>query len=165
MLILDNTYDLNSKGIKADIAYKRLKEIEEMWKCITPKLVIDDAINPESPLHDCFEWNDTAAARKWRERQARSLIKSVHIIKSDKKHGEIKVRCFVSVSNVEKYVFNIPGVEENRVYKDIEIVFKNEDEKQDVLARALKEISLWKTRYRHLKEFEKIVEEIDKVLA
>ena len=161
MITLDNGHDLN-KRIEGEIAYKRLKEIEKTWKCITPKLVIDDATDPESPLHNCFEWNDSKGARKWRERQAGALIRSIHIEKLDKNNMPFKIRAFVSVPNADKFILN---VEESTVYKDIETVFKNADEKKYVLAKALRELTLWKTRYEHLEEFGKVVKEIDKVLA
>mgnify|MGYP003421519919 FL=1 len=44
---------------------------------LTPETVLDTARNPKSPLHDQFEWDDTAAAHQHRLQQARVLIRSV----------------------------------------------------------------------------------------
>lgn len=46
---------------------------------ITPDMVIQDAKDPDSPLHECFEWDiGKAAMAHWRER-ARTIIRSVRI--------------------------------------------------------------------------------------
>ena len=46
---------------------------------LTPESVVAAARDPQSPLHDRFEWDDTAAANAWRLVQARQLIRSVHV--------------------------------------------------------------------------------------
>lgn len=47
---------------------------------LTPDLVVEDAQNPESPLHGQFDWDvERSAMRSWLER-ARDLIGSVHVI-------------------------------------------------------------------------------------
>ena len=33
---------------------------------VDPELLLDEARNPKNVLHNYFEWNDTAAAEKWR---------------------------------------------------------------------------------------------------
>lgn len=47
---------------------------------ITPELVMRDAEDPTSPLHDSFEWDDEIAAYQHRLDQARTLIRSVRIV-------------------------------------------------------------------------------------
>lgn len=46
---------------------------------ITPSQVLIAAKDPDSPLHGCFEWDDSAAAEWYRRDQARVLIRSVKI--------------------------------------------------------------------------------------
>jgi hypothetical protein len=46
---------------------------------ITPDIVVAAARHPDSPLHSEFEWDDTAAAEKYRLDQARALIRSVKV--------------------------------------------------------------------------------------
>ena len=43
---------------------------------ITPDAVVDSARNPHSPLHPCFEWDDSIAGDLYRLGQARELIRS-----------------------------------------------------------------------------------------
>lgn len=46
---------------------------------ITPEAVVQDATDPDSPLHDQFEWDDSIAAAKHRLWQARCVISSVTV--------------------------------------------------------------------------------------
>ena len=46
---------------------------------ITAHAVLDAARPESSPIHDCFDWNDSEAAEKWRLEQARELIRRVKI--------------------------------------------------------------------------------------
>ena len=47
---------------------------------LTPERVVERARDPNSPLHQAFEWDDTEASRKYRLEQARGLIRSVKIV-------------------------------------------------------------------------------------
>jgi len=46
---------------------------------ITPKMIVEAARDESSLLHDYFEWDDTVAAEKYREMQARTLLRSVDL--------------------------------------------------------------------------------------
>jgi len=55
---------------------------------LTPASVLKEAKDPNSPLHKYFEWDNTAAAEKWRLRQAFELIAAVRemdVITSNRK--------------------------------------------------------------------------------
>jgi len=55
---------------------------------LTPEEVVDEARDPDSPLHRYFEWDDSAAAEAWRLNQARSMIRWVH---ATVEYGETKL--------------------------------------------------------------------------
>lgn len=58
----------------------RIRELFESHGKITPDIVIEDAKNPDSPLHDQFEWDvNKAAMEAWRD-TARRLIRSVRVV-------------------------------------------------------------------------------------
>lgn len=59
---------------------ERLLEIHAARNTITPEIVVDDAKDPESVLHEHFEWDDSVAGHQWRLEQARTLIRSVRIV-------------------------------------------------------------------------------------
>ncbi len=47
---------------------------------LSPEDVLRSAASTNSPLHDYFEWDDSAAAQKHRLEQARQLIRSVRVV-------------------------------------------------------------------------------------
>ncbi|HAZ61006.1 MAG TPA: hypothetical protein DCY89_05470 [Gammaproteobacteria bacterium] len=65
-----------------------LSRIADATGALTPALVVEAATDPESPLHDAFDWDDSAAAHKYRLVQARSMIRSVRFVRGDIVHHE-----------------------------------------------------------------------------
>jgi len=66
---------------------QRLQELHDARGSLTPDIVLQDARDPESPLHSEFTWDSEEAARKWNLEEARRLIRSVKIeIKTTKYH-------------------------------------------------------------------------------
>lgn len=62
-------------------ANARLAELEiKGGGNLTHEMVLADAQDPSSPLHDYFEWDDTKAAQAWRIEQARLLVRSVRVV-------------------------------------------------------------------------------------
>ena len=51
---------------------------------LTPVKIVAAAKPKSSPLHRAFTWDDSEAARKMREHEARQLIRSVVVINSDR---------------------------------------------------------------------------------
>ena len=64
---------------------------------ISPQMVLDRARDESSPLHDCFEWNDTTAAEKYRLVQARVLLRLVVPVYENSNFETIKIPLFQSV--------------------------------------------------------------------
>lgn len=69
---------------------KVLKELERLLDAnggdITVHDIVAEAARAKSPLHRMFEWDDTAAAQKYRLQQARDLLREYKItIKTDNK--------------------------------------------------------------------------------
>jgi len=74
------------------------RELEQVRKMHGGKLrakdVVEFARNPKTRLHQCFTWDDTEAAKRWRLHQARQLIR-VRIMR----HEAVKepIRAYVSL--------------------------------------------------------------------
>ena len=61
---------------------ERIRALYQKHGYISPDLVIEDAKDDKSPLHECFEWDvNKAALETWRD-TARTLIRSVRVIRS-----------------------------------------------------------------------------------
>jgi hypothetical protein len=64
-----------------EIVAKRLAEIAGRNNgSLTPDLVVKDAEDSSSPLHELFEWDDGIAGHKYRIEQARHVITSVRVV-------------------------------------------------------------------------------------
>lgn len=63
-------------------------ELERIWKengeMLMPKTVVAEARPAAAPLHPAFEWSDSVAAERYREHQARALIRAVVLIEDSK---------------------------------------------------------------------------------
>lgn len=53
---------------------KTLGEMLKTRKTFTVDMVLEEASKPANPLHDLFEWNNDAAADKFRKMQAYAII-------------------------------------------------------------------------------------------
>jgi hypothetical protein len=56
-----------------------LRDLYTIHGRLDPKDVVDEARDPQSPLHKSFTWNNDDAAEQWRLQQARQLIRSIRI--------------------------------------------------------------------------------------
>ena len=67
--------------LSADVAGR---EIEKIRKAnggrLTAGVVVEAAAAARSPLHGCFVWDDTEAARIFREDQARNLLRHIAVV-------------------------------------------------------------------------------------
>jgi hypothetical protein len=61
-------------------AKDRIQHLEKVHGYLTPEMVVDDAMDPDSPLHGEFTWDKNLAARAHWLHTARQLIRSVKII-------------------------------------------------------------------------------------
>lgn len=59
---------------------EQLRHIYVTQGKLTPHAVVSVAADPGHPLHSRFEWDDAVAGPKYREQQARELIRSVRVV-------------------------------------------------------------------------------------
>jgi hypothetical protein len=130
---------------KAD-ANKAYAEISAL-KDITPHNVVDLARNPDSEIHNDFEWNDAIAGEKYRETQAQRMIR-MFTFEREEKSEEPVVRAF-EIST------------EKNTYQPREFFFKHEDEYAQLLKRAYIDAEAFKNRYSSLAEMREVVEAIN----
>lgn len=139
--------------IGAQIAAERLNQIKRDRGVLTPRTVLDDARNGNSPLHKCFEWDDAKAADAYRMGEARSLIGAIVIAKIDDKVIPKETRAFLHTM--------IDGPR----YEGAEIALVRADMRAEALAKARAEIKAWRSRYAAYSEFAQVHSAIDGLLA
>ena len=138
-------YDFYKKQDAETIA-KELKHIEDKNGFITAKLIVKEAEDIKHPLHHCFEWKNTIAAQKWREHQARSMLKIIVI------QNEIitePVRAFVSVRSEREHVF-----------MNIEAVMYNPDMSQQQIEQCKRDIDKLIRKWHHLKDLQTLFQSV-----
>lgn len=59
---------------KSVVVDRELEKIYKRHKAVTVEVVLKEAAKPAHPLHSYFEWDDKAAAQKYRTVQAYALI-------------------------------------------------------------------------------------------
>ena len=119
---------------------------------LQPKDVVEDARNPNSPLHSYFEWNDGAAADAYRLHQARGLIRAVVAVYVRDEQPAIRTKAFVHIPE--------PSAPHYRSAADAMSTAKTRDL---VLQRAWRDLQAWRQRYREIKELSAIFQVIDDV--
>lgn len=148
--------------VSADVAARRLTAIEARDTVITPQAVVADARPVRSPLHKCFEWDDTTAGPLWREEQARAMIRSIRVVKyendgdGDGAEGNPPsepTRCYVNV--------NVPEI--GRCYVTTTVAASDAQLREQMVNAALQGLRAWSARYRELQELQPIVEAIHQV--
>lgn len=116
---------------------------------LTAGEVLKAARPDDSPIHDCFIWDDSRAAEKYRLEQARYLLRSIEVlVLSD--DGERNVRAFFKCEMPEG------SDEERSIYVTAEVVAHDAYFHSQILKRALQEIKAWQGRYRDYSELRQI---------
>jgi len=149
--------------ISTTAAEKIGREIGRITKkhgCAKPEIVVDEASSPSNPLHTYFTWDDSEAAHQWRITEARQIIRSVRIVRSDMPAQEQPVvRAFMNV--------NASDMEQaftGRGYIPMTRVLKSEDYKKQILNVAMSELREWQDRYADYKTyFDGVFSAIDEV--
>ena len=112
--------------------------------------VVDAARAEESPLHDWFEWDDSVAAENHRRQQARELIR---VYVKVEKRDTPETRAYVSLESDRRS----PG----GGYRSVSDVFTNPERRAELLTQALREASLWRTKYKALEELAGVFDAIE----
>ncbi len=149
----------NPKNLSLDetkLVGNELKKIQASESVVTPKAVVAVASNPRSPLHKFFEWDDTEAAQKYREWQARFLICSVFIVDADDESAQ-PVRAFVNCSPSE----DDDEFTTERGYVFTPSIIGKQNYQAQVLEYAKNQLIGWKKRFGAYKEFLGVVKEIE----
>lgn len=125
-------------GFSADaqLVGEELEQIERDSK-ISSKNVLEYAErHKDSELYKCFEWDDTEAARKFRLKQASDILTSIslEIVEEPKKVQ----RVYVNIKDRET---------EERTFKNINEVLKNDEEYQQLIDKAKAEMERCKDKY------------------
>jgi len=125
---------------------------------LTPPLVVEKAKDEDSPIHECFEWEDGKAAYSYRLWQARNLINhiTIRIETEDGNEEGAEVRAFHHIT--------ISMEDSAKSYVPLSMVIESEDYTNQIIQRALREVQNWRMKYNQYKQLKPIYDAIEKVV-
>ena len=132
---------------------------------VLPHYVVEESRPEEAILHSCFEWQDDIAAEKYREEQARSILRNIIVYQeipesvTDKKVVQVVeslpqpayTRAFVNVK------------QQGSKYVSMETAMSDEDLRRQLVARALEELTWFRRKHAELSELAEVFEVIDRL--
>jgi hypothetical protein len=103
---------------------------------LTPDAILTDASDPASPLHGCFEWDDTLAAQKYRRIQASAVLHRYRLIRTGPTGQATQVRAWVYLPS-------------QRRHRHVDDVVRDAGLSQEVLGQMRRDLRSFIARYEH----------------
>lgn len=140
--------------VPAQIAGEKIEEIIQDQGSVTKENFLEASRPADSVTHDLFEWDDSAAAEKYRLHQSNMIINSITVkVSVDHKKEPITTRAFVNV---------LPeGGKEKAAFLRIDAALSDEEYKTVVLANAIRELHEFKRKYETYSELSQVITAID----
>ena len=130
------------------------QELEKISKrhfgILRPRDVVKYAEDPDTALHDKFEWDDSLAGAKYRLQQAAEIIR-VQVQASPIENKTMRVYVSCASERASK----------DHGYRPLESVMGDKLLRKAYLSQALAELESWQNNYHHLTELAKIFEAAD----
>lgn len=146
-------------SVKPEIIAKELNRIREHDGQLQAVGVVQASRPKNAPLHALFEWDNTAAAEKWRINQAQNIINIIQVKTTGNNNRTNTVPVFLNVSCPRD------GVPSGRVYEPVEVAMANPETRRQILAAALRRLLAIRDEYRNYIEFDKVWFAIDSLDA
>lgn len=139
-------------NIDANVAGNVCKELENTVG-LSARSLLDASRPKNAPLHDAFEWDNNVAAEKYREDQARYIIRHLVVVPTEVKKETH--RAFFPI---------VTDDGESKQYENIETIIANPVKQNYLLDMAKKELQSFKKKYETLSELKPVIEAIDSVV-
>ena len=135
--------------VDAQTAGDELQRIYKEKGGLNPADIVDESRDSKAPLHPCFEWNDVAAAEKYRQSQAANIVRSIVTVQ-ESTQGPQEVRAFVHVQES---------------YRPISVVVNSAEQTEELLRSALEELKAFRRKYNTLSQLTPIFTAIEEIGA
>ena len=110
-------------NVDPQVAGEEMERIRQDRGAIVPSELVQIAATPDNPLHPCFEWDDSKAAREHRLSQARDLSRSVYVIMD--RSGPVEYRpMYVHITRPES---------REGAYQSLSLVAKNPQQLEELI--------------------------------
>lgn len=145
-------YAWKLKGLYSQDAQLVGSELERIFAThgsLDPATIVSESVDEAAPLHPLFEWNNDAAAEKYRQHQARQIVRSIVTV-SESPSGPVETRAFVRTQVT---------------YEPLNIAMQSQDKVEYLLQRAMMELHDFQRRYDSLEALRPVFAAIDEVTA
>lgn len=112
---------------------------------LTSENVVEAAKLKHSPLHEFFDWDDSAAAHKFRIQQAGSLISSIVVEMPETKNEPTALYCNVKKMGAAK-----------SSYIPVRIAMSTPFFRNQIMNEAIRELDTVKKKFGHLRQLDKV---------
>lgn len=123
----------------AQVAGEVCEKLEKQGR-LSAKNLLDESRPEDAPLHGSFEWDDSVAAEKYREDQAREIIRSLVIVPEKCE----PVRGFFKVERTAN------------TYQAIDTIMKSETDTEKLFKIALNELRAMHRKYASIKKLDSV---------
>lgn len=123
-----------------------LDEVRAKHGVLTPKVLVDEARDPASPLHGHFSWDVAENAEKYLLVQARELIRKVRVRYVDSRGDMSSVRAY-------HVVRNSTPIGPAKEYVPVEEIVADPLQKALLLRQMEREWKEFRRRWEHMSEF------------
>ena len=142
------------KGIYKANAQTVYDEIQQIGDTYTPEQIVEKATDESTELHKCFEWDDSAAAHKYRLSQAQGIVRCLVLVNEKVEDKELRqTRAIVSTNMREN------------TYEPVKITIRNVDSYERLKAEALRELEAFRKKYAVIEEIGDIIDELEAIIA
>jgi hypothetical protein len=148
---------MHFKAVNAQEAGEEIERISELHGGeLQARDVVSESRDAGAILHPLFEWDDSIAAEKHRENQARSIIGNIVVVSTDKSNKQKPVRAFVHVTQKN---------DQAKKYVHIETALATPDYMDSLLAQAYKEMEAFRLKYESLEQLSDVFDAMKKISA
>ena len=153
----------------AQVVGERLESIRTKRNALTPDIVLQDARNIRSPLHEFFEWDESEAARKYRLDQAGHLIRAVQVTYEDVPAvtpRQIELTALPALTTPVRPVrafLVIRGDDGVLGYVETQAAMSDPDMRKQVLQRAHSELDAVARKWREVSELAEVFKALDRL--
>lgn len=143
------------RGTDAQTAGEVMAALSASQGGLTPARLVDRSRDLHAPLHGYFEWDEGKAAERYREEQARYLMRSVTVVRIE---GDDHERAVTARGPIRAFV---PASEKANVYEPIQVVVRTQDKREGLLRQAKADMAAFVRKYRVLSELDGVMTAIE----
>lgn len=122
---------------------------------ISPEAVVKASKPKRAPLHNEFEWDDQAAGERYRVFQARRIIGSIEVIRSEAPNVQSRAYEITKAKPTQE------GAQPKNVYMRTEDILQDPVARVDLVALFFRDILALRRRYAALSELAQVWQAVD----